>query len=124
MKFIEYFFTDEGREKGTPWWLFSSNEKVFEEQLKTVTRSADNDGQPIFSYMDEDLCVDVMPGTEKEIDELRQVVYNTKCIRKEDNELYNIISEESEYYINGEKNRDEVVEVIIGRLKAYYGERE
>ena len=83
-----------------------------------------NDGQPIFSYMDENLCVDVMPGTEKEIDELRQVVYNTKCIRKEDKELYNIISEESEYYINGEKNRDEVVEVIIGRLKAYYGERE
>ncbi|MCR4678783.1 MAG: extracellular solute-binding protein [Lachnospiraceae bacterium] len=123
-KFIEYFFTDEGREKGTPWWLFSSNEKLFEEQLKTVTRSTDNDGQPIFSYMDEDLCVDVMPGTEKEIDELRQVVYNTKCIRKEDKELYNIISEESEYYINGEKNRDEVVEVIIGRLKSYYGERE
>lgn len=123
-RFIEYFFTEEGRENGTPNWLFSSNKELFEEQLRAMTLNDNNKDELVYSYIDEDLYVEVMPAPEEIIDELRNAVYNTKSIVRSSKEVHDIIAEESEYYFRGEKNKEEAIDVIMGRLKAYYGERE
>ena len=123
-RFIEYFFTEEGRKNGTPNWLFSSNKELFEEQLRAMTLNDNNKDELVYSYIDEDLYVEVMPAPEEIIDELRNAVYNTKSIVRSSKEVHDIIAEESEYYFRGEKNKEEAIDVIMGRLKAYYGERE
>lgn len=125
-QFVENYFTDSGQEEIAPNWNFSILKTTLEKQLESsmgietyINENGYETEIPIFSYLwdDEQTYRDVYAPREKDIQEIRNMIYGAKKIRQNGQLLLTIIKEEAIYYFAGQKTLDEVINRITNRMQ-------
>lgn len=85
----------------------------------------DEDGNK--EYYDDYIMIDgvevqINPMTQEEVDHYMEILKSFKNVGRYDDTLLNIISEEAEPYFNGQKNAQEVAQIIQNRAQIYLHE--
>ena len=70
----------------------------------------------------DDVEITIGPLTEEDAQVVRDMVYNATTEATYDEQLMNIITEEAEYYFNGEKSAQEIAGIIQSRAQLYIDE--
>ena len=78
--------------------------------------------QPKTSWQYDDWKADIYAATEEEVAQLKDLFDSLDTISSYDQEMYSIISEESEAFFSGSKNAKEVTEIIQSRVQIYVNE--
>lgn len=122
-KFIESFFTDEWQQNITPNWCFSICEDVLKKQFEDAAKSEyyydGNNNRlevPLMSYILDGATIDVYAANEQDIETLKSMLENIRVVRRENTSMVNIVQEEAAYYFAGEKEVEQVTNVIRNRI--------
>lgn len=104
-------------------WNLPVNKAAFEQKIADAMdpKNADENGV-VNMWMYDDTQVEIGPLTEDEAQTVRDIVYGATSEASYDEDLLNIISEEAEYYFNGEKSAQEIAGVIQSRAQLYIDE--
>ncbi len=70
----------------------------------------------------EELSINIKPLSDEEVKMYTDLVNNTKKVASYDEEIFNIIEEETKAYFAGDKSLDETVEIIQKRVQTYVNE--
>lgn len=76
---------------------------------------------PDYYYMN-GVDVEIKPMTQEEVENLKQMLYTFNQVYTYDQELMNIISEESAAFFSGQKNARDVASIIQSRVQIYVNE--
>ena len=76
---------------------------------------------PDYYYMN-GVDVEIKPMTQEEVENLKQMLYTFNQVYTYDQELMNIISEESAALFSGQKNARDVASIIQSRVQIYVNE--
>ena len=116
--FIESYLISESMYDGGSFSIRKSiNEKAIAEELK---HAGEESG--IGVGYDDDWMYDYHYATQEEIDEINEVIANSKMPFITDTEIEKIISEESKPFFAGQKSAKEVAGIIQSRLSVYVSE--
>lgn len=70
-----------------------------------------------------DFNVEVKAATQEDVDQVKDLVYNTTAVSgAESGDINNIISEESEAFFTGQKSASDVAKIIQSRVQVYLSE--
>ena len=128
-EFIESFFTDEWQEKITPNYDFSVCSKMLDKQLEEsmkIEMYTDIEGNqqeiPILTYLLAGEYIDVYAAREDDINDIKNMINGAEVIQRNKSSVINIVQEEAASYFNGQKNIDEVIEIIKSRVNLLLNE--
>ncbi len=103
-------------------WNLPVNKAAFEQKIADAMKeSGDNEGV-VNTWWYDDTEIKIGPLTEEEAQVVRDMVYNATTEASYDEQLMNIITEEAEYYFNGEKSAQEIAGIIQSRAQLYIDE--
>lgn len=119
--FIRTFILQDAQEKLD--WNLPLNKAAFEKRLEDAMnpKNTGDDGIVNTWYYD-DTVIELTALTEEEAQTIRDIVYNATSEAAYDQNLMNIITEEAEYYFNGEKSAQEIAGIIQSRAQLYIDE--
>jgi len=104
-------------------WNLPVNKAVFEQKIAdAMKKQDDNDSVASSTWWYDDVEITVGPLTEEDAQAVRDMVYNATTEADYDQQLMNIITEEAEYYFNGEKSAQEIAGIIQSRAQLYIDE--
>lgn len=95
-----------------------------EKAMKVDTYIDENGNEvesPDYYYMN-GVDVEIKPMTQEEVENLKQMLYTFNQVYTYDQELMNIISEESAAFFSGQKNAKDVASIIQSRVQIYVNE--
>ncbi len=104
-------------------WNLPVNKAAFEQKIADAMKEQDDNGgvtNSIWWY--DDVEITIGPLTEEDAQAVRDMVYNATTEATYDQQLMNIITEEAEYYFNGEKSAQEIAGIIQSRAQLYIDE--
>ena len=113
-------------------WQFPINQKSFDKRIKdaqTPSTYVDENGQTQYNYKystyddatGKEITYDYF--TDEDVQLLKDLINNTTKVLNYDEELLNIITDEAQPFINGEKSASEVASLIQSRIKIYVNEQ-
>ena len=122
-KFVESYFTEEGQKTIAPNWNFSILQDVLDQQLSDSRKQEyyqTSDGKreklPILTYEIGGTYENVYAAQDEDIQDVREMINNTKVMQRSDLPLIGITQEEALYYFNGEKSIEETVAAIRNKI--------
>jgi ABC-type glycerol-3-phosphate transport system substrate-binding protein len=130
-QFIRTVLSKEYQENSV-WGEFPTNREVFDKKLKeTMTPEYIEDPvtgeqveQPKGSWgWDRDLTVDIYAMTQEEADQVMELINTTNRIYAYDQEIFEIISEDTAAYFSGQKSAEEIAKLIQNRVSLYVNEQ-
>lgn len=116
--------TGDGRTYGFPI-MKSALEKQFEEDSKEEyyeTPDGGKERQAKTTWGYDNFTVEIYAATEDEIDAVRELIERTDKLYEYDEQMYNIIKEETQGYFEGQKTAKEVADIIQSRIQIYVNE--
>jgi ABC-type glycerol-3-phosphate transport system substrate-binding protein len=125
--FISSLLTEDAMESyyyGLPLRISSFDEKMKDEM--EVSTYVDENGvtqkvsKGAWSY--EDIMIEYYGATQDEVDELKRVISSATGVVSVDEQITNIITEETQAFFEGQKSAEEVASVIQSRAKIYLAE--
>lgn len=122
------------RNFGTADNLYLSGFPVYKENLnkayafaQTRTYHLNDNGEkiadPLYRAAYGDETIEVYPATEEDIKKLQELLENATAPDMRSEEVLNIIMEEAEPYLAGEKTAEEAAQVIQNRMQLYMSEK-
>ncbi len=126
-EFLRYFLTDEYQESENVFGLPLSIKKLDEmaEEATKVPTYTDENGNIVESpetYYVSGIEVPITPMTQEEADALKEQIYSITDVSNYDENLIQIIQEESAAYFGGQKSAEEVSKIIQSRAQIYINE--
>lgn len=122
-KFVESYFTEEGQKTIAPNWNFSILQDVLDQQLSDSRKQEyyqTSDGKreklPILTYEIGGTYENVYAAQDEDIQDVREMINNTKVMQRSDLPLIGITQEEALYYFNGEKSIEETAAAIRNKI--------
>lgn len=122
-KFVESYFTEEGQKTIAPNWNFSILQDVLDQQLSDSRKQEyyqTSDGKreklPILIYEIGGTYENVYAAQDEDIQDVREMINNTKVMQRSDLPFIGITQEETLYYFNGEKSIEETVAAIRNKI--------
>ena len=122
-KFVESYFTEEGQKTIAPNWNFSILQDVLDQQLSDSRKQEyyqTSDGKreklPILTYEIGGTYENVYAAQDEDIQDVREMINNTKVMQRSDLPFIGITQEEVLYYFNGEKSIEETVAAIRNKI--------
>ena len=122
-KFVESYFTEEGQKTIAPNWNFSILQDVLDQQLSDSRKQEyyqTSDGKreklPILTYEIGGTYENVYAAQDEDIQDVREMINNTKVMQRSDLPFIGITQEETLYYFNGEKSIEETVAAIRNKI--------
>lgn len=104
-------------------WNLPVNKAAFEQKIADAMKEQDDNGGVTNStWWYDDVEITIGPLTEEDAQAVRDMVYNATTEATYDQQLMNIITEEAEYYFNGEKSAQEIAGIIQSRVQLYIDE--
>lgn len=104
-------------------WNLPVNKAAFEQKIADAMKEQDDNGGVTNStWWYDDVEITIGPLTEEDAQAVRDMVYNATTEAAYDQQLMNIITEEAEYYFNGEKSAQEIAGIIQSRAQLYIDE--
>ena len=125
-EFVKSFFTQESQEAlGYELPVRIDSLRKLEEAAWEPAYTVDEQGNK-HEYKDyfyvNGMEIEVVPLTKEETGEVVEYIKSINNISAYDEELYNIVTEETESYFSGQKSVEEVVNIIQSRAKIYINE--
>lgn len=126
-EFLRVFLLDEYQSSDDNWGFPLSIEcldRMGEEAMKRPSYT-DEEGNVIEyddTYYMNDMEIVIEPMTAEEVEELKQQLYSFTQIYNTDDNLINIIKEESAAYFSGQKQAKDVADIIQSRAQIYVNE--
>ena len=113
-------------------WQFPINQKSFDKAIKdaqTPDTYVDENGQTQYNHKystyddatGQEITYDYF--TDEDVQLLKDLINNTTKVLNYDEDLLNIITDEAQPFINGEKSASEVASLIQSRIKIYVNEQ-
>lgn len=136
-RFIESMLTEEAQSDNMFMWGFPILQSAFDSQLAEAMVAEymldengepmlDENGDPIeishYGYGWNDVSFDLYSVSEEDAAAIRETINRISCAADYDEEIMNIIEEESGAYFAGQKSVDEVVKIIQGKVQLYVNE--
>ena len=122
-KFVESYFTEEGQKTIAPNWNFSILQDVLDQQLSDSRKQEyyqTSDGKreklPILTYEIGGTYENVYAAQDEDIQDVREMINNTKVMQRSDLPFIGITQEEALYYFNGEKSIEETAAAIRNKI--------
>lgn len=122
-KFVESYFTEEGQKTIAPNWNFSILQDVLDQQLSDSRKQEyyqTSDGKreklPILTYEIGGTYENVYAAQDEDIQDVREMINNTKVMQRSDLPFIRITQEEALYYFNGEKSIEETAAAIRNKI--------
>ena len=122
-KFVESYFTEEGQKTIAPNWNFSILQDVLDQQLSDSRKQEyyqTSDGKreklPILTYEIGGTYENVYAAQDEDIQDVREMINNTKVMQRSDLPFIGITQEETLYYFNGEKSIEETAAAIRNKI--------
>lgn len=122
-KFVESYFTEEGQKTIAPNWNFSILQDMLDQQLSDSRKQEyyqTSDGKreklPILTYEIGGTYENVYAAQDEDIQDVREMINNTKVMQRSDLPFIRITQEEALYYFNGEKSIEETVAAIRNKI--------
>ena len=103
-------------------WNLPVNKSVFEQKIADAMKEQDDNDSVVSTWWYDDVEITIGPLTEEDAQAVRDMVYNATTEATYDEQLMNIITEEAEYYFNGEKSAQEIAGIIQSRAQLYIDE--
>lgn len=125
-EFLRYFLTDEYQGNisyGLPLSI-KKLDALAEEAAKVPTYTDENGNEiesPDIFYIN-DMEIEIEPMTQEEIDRVKEVLYSITNVYNYDENLMQIIEEETASYFAGQKSAKEVAVIIQSRAQIYVNE--
>ena len=125
-QFMRGYLTDEYQDEITYGFPVSIRalDAMGEKAMKVATYIDENGNEvesPDYYYMN-GVDVEIKPMTQEEVENLKQMLYTFNQVYTYDQELMNIISEESAAFFSGQKNARDVASIIQSRVQIYVNE--
>lgn len=125
-QFMRGYLTDEYQDEITYGFPVSIRalDAMGEKAMKVDTYIDENGNEvesPDYYYMN-GVDVEIKPMTQEEVENLKQMLYTFNQVYTYDQELMNIISEESAAFFSGQKNARDVASIIQSRVQIYVNE--
>lgn len=126
-EFLRTFLTDEYQTENVTY-SFPISIKRLEELAQEATQKPyylDENNQKVEfddTYYMSGVEITIPPMTEEEVEELKKQLYSFTQVSKNDEELLNIIQEETAPYFAGQKNAKDVANIIQSRAQIYVNE--
>lgn len=130
-QFIRTVLTKEFQQNNI-WGEFPTNREAFDEKLKeamtpeyiTDPETGEQVEQPKGSWgWDKDLVVDMYAMTQEEADQVMELINTTNRIYAYDQAIFEIISEDTAAFFNGQKSAEETAKLIQNRVSLYVNEQ-
>jgi len=130
--FLRYLFTEEYQTSDSYYgWGFPTNQNAFNQMVEramTVETYTDENGnevqQPIGSwYVDDGIEVEIYPPTQEQVDKVLAVLDNVSSAVSFDQDIFNIIQEEVQYFFENQKTAQDVAGIIQSRVNTYVNEQ-
>lgn len=126
-QFLRYFLTDEYQMEKLNYGMPLSVAKLdlMLEKAQKVPTYTDEQGNEVESpetYYIGDVEIPISPMTKDEAAALREEILSFSTVYNYDQNLINIVKEESAAYFNGQKPAEEVAKIIQSRAKIYINE--
>lgn len=136
-RFIESMLTEEAQNDSMFMWGFPILQSAFDSQLEEAMvpnylldengdPALDENGEPIeisnYGYGWNDVSFDLYSVSEEDAAAIRETINRISCAADYDEQIMNIIAEESGAYFAGQKSVDEVVDIIQSRVQMYVNE--
>lgn len=126
-EFIRFLMSEEYQKNSTSWFpmMKSAFEMKMSEEMEKQYATDENGKQAeISTYMVswQDYTMELYAATEEEVAAVRELVEKIDHTVKNDEQIYNIVTEEAAAYFGGQKSVDEVVDVIQNRAGIYMNE--
>ncbi|HKM04457.1 MAG TPA: extracellular solute-binding protein [Lachnospiraceae bacterium] len=127
-EFMGYFLSKEYQNRKNSWGfpvLKEALDNMLKESMESNSYEDENGElviQPKTSWQYDDWKADIYAATEEEVAQLKDLFDSVDTISSYDQEMYSIISEESEAFFSGSKNAKEVTEIIQSRVQIYVNE--
>lgn len=103
-------------------WNLPVNKAAFEQKIADAMKKQDDNDSVVSTWWYDDVEITIGPLTEEDAQVVRDMVYNATTEATYDEQLMNIITEEAEYYFNGEKSAQEIAGIIQSRAQRYIDE--
>lgn len=104
-------------------WNLPVSKEAFEQKITDEMNAKDADENGVVNtWWYDDTEIEIGALTEEEAQTIRDIVYGATSEASYDQDLLNIISEEAEYYFNGEKSAQEIAGIIQSRAQLYIDE--
>lgn len=115
-QFIEFYVADAGQNIGAGFGIPSTKEG-FENFLANA-----GNHQDIMKYTVDDVTLEIGNASEKDVEEMRELMERATVCYYTDHDIVNIIQEEAAPYLEGQKTVDEVMDIIQSRVELYLKE--
>lgn len=120
---MESYFTEEGQKTIAPNWNFSILQDVLDQQLSDSRKQEyyqTSDGKreklPILTYEIGGTYENVYAAQDEDIQDVREMINNTKVMQRSDLPFIGITQAEALYYFNGEKSIEETAAAIRNKI--------
>ena len=125
-QFMRYYLTDEYQDEVSFGFPVSIRalDTMGENSMKVDTYIDENGNEvesPDYYYMN-GVEVEIKPMTQEEVENFKQMLYTFNQVYSYDQELMNIISEESAAFFSGQKSAKDVAAIIQSRVQIYVNE--
>ena len=125
-QFIRYFLTDEYQDTITYMWpvKIAQLDKLGEAAMKKPFYLDESGNKVEYedTYNVNGVDVPITPMTQAEVDEVKTFLKSLDQVMEYNNELINIVTEESAAYFSGQKTAAEVAAIIQSRAQIYVNE--
>lgn len=125
-QFLRYFLMDEYQEKGNYGWPLSMKhvDAMAQEAKKRPSYEDENGNMVEYdeTYYIDGAEVPISPMTQEEIEEVLAFVKSVERLHTNNQELSDIVWEETAPYFAGQKNAKEVANIIQNRVQIYVNE--
>lgn len=137
-EFLEYQVAQSSWDDRNSWGLpikKAELDKLFEDAMtpeyqldQNGEKMLDENGEPItnskggYGWGNSNETFEFFAATQKQVDDIKEVIYNTTTRYNYDTQLMNIIMEEAKPFFLGQKSVDEVTDIIQSRVQIYVNE--
>ena len=119
-QFLRTLYLPKDKDDDSYSYGFSIRKDEFEEYCKKAMKDDPNTGS---TWSVGEFQVEIEPTTQAEVDQVKDLVYNTTAVSgAASSDITNIINEETEAYFSGQKTADEVAKIIQSRMQVYLSE--
>ena len=119
-QFLRTLYLPKDKDDDSYSYGFSIRKDEFEKYCKKAMKDDPNTGS---TWSVGEFQVEIEPTTQAEVDQVKDLVYNTTAVSgAASSDITNIINEETEAYFSGQKTADEVAKIIQSRMQVYLSE--
>ncbi len=121
-EFFAYLYAEEPTAGGTGFSRYSLpiTKSKLEEICQEAVNPDGNIGSSSWGY--DDFSVDITASTQEQVTQFKELIQSAQSLPSYDDELNNIIYEETASYFEGQKTAQEVADVIQSRVEIYVSE--